>query len=87
MRPGFLLSIVLALHSAVGATVDKERRSAPNGTSAILTPDIVEFVQGIVDTYEIKGLTMAIVYKTGRAEVGAWGIKSENGTKMTTDVR
>jgi hypothetical protein len=31
-------------------------------------------------------LTLAIVHKTKPAEFGAWGIKSENGTKMTTDV-
>jgi hypothetical protein len=88
MRLGLLLSTVLALHSVVGATVDKGRRSVPNGTSTtILTPDLVEFVQEVVNANEIQGLTLAIVHKTGRAELGAWGIKSENGTKMTTDVR
>jgi hypothetical protein len=88
MRLGFLLSIVLALHNAVGATVDKGRRLAPNGASAtILTPDLVEIVQEMVNANEIQGLTMAVVHKTGPAELGAWGIKFENGTKMTTDVR
>jgi hypothetical protein len=57
-------------------------RSTPN----VLTPDIVESVQQIVDAEGIPGLTLAIVNKTGLAELGAWGIKFENGTKMTTDV-
>jgi hypothetical protein len=79
----FLLFIVVALHTAVDAAPGKERRSTPN----VLTPDFVESVQKIVDAKGIPGLTLAIVNKTGPAELGAWGIKSENGTKMTTDVR
>ena len=83
----FIPSVVIALHSAVGATAGKGRRSTVNGTSAtILTPDFVKSVQEIVDSEGIPGLTVAIVNKTGPAEFGAWGIKSENGTKMTTDV-
>jgi hypothetical protein len=82
------LSVVVALHSAVDVTAGKEPRSAVNGTSpTILTPDFVETVQGIVDAGGIQGLTLAIVNKSGPAELGAWGIRSENGTNMTTDVR
>ena len=84
----FLLSVVVALHSAAEATAGNQRRSTVSGTSAtILTPDFVESVQEIVDSEGIPGLTLAIVNKTGPAEFGAWGIKSENGSKMTTDVR
>jgi hypothetical protein len=86
MRLVSLLSIAFALHTAVAATVGNGRRSALT-SATILTPDFVEFVQAIVDADEIKGLTMAVVHKTGPAELGAWGINSENGTKMTTDVR
>ncbi len=83
-----LLSVVVVLHSAVEATAGKERRSTVNGTSVtIITPDFVKSVQEIVDSGGVPGLTLAIVSKTGPAEFGAWGIKSENGTKMTTDVR
>ncbi len=85
--PWFLLSVVIVLHSAVDGTAGKERRSNVNGTSAtILTPDVVQAVQQIVDSEGVQGLTLAIVNKTGPAEFGAWGIKSENGTNMTTDV-
>ena len=84
----FLLSVVVALHSAAEATAGNQRRSTVSGTSAtILTPDFVEAVQEIVNSEGIPGLTLAIVNKTGPAEFGAWGIKSENGSKMTTDVR
>ena len=84
----FLLSVVVALHSSVKVTAGNERRSTVNGTSAsILTPDFVKYVQGIVDSEGIPGLTLAIVSKNGPAQFGAWGIKYENGTKMTKDVR
>ena len=83
----FLFSVV-ALHSTVEATAGTARRSTVNGTSAtILTPDFIQYVQEIADSEGIPGLTLAVVSKTGPAEFGAWGIKSENGTKMTTDVR
>jgi len=83
----FLLSVVV-LHGVLDVTAGKERRSTLNGTSAtILTPDFIETVQEIVDAGGVQGLTLAIVNKTGPAEFGAWGIKSENGTNMTTDVR
>ena len=53
----------------------------------ILTPDFVQAVQQTVDTDGIPGLALAIVYKNGSSELGAWGIKDEDGTNMTTDVR
>ena len=69
-------------------TAGKERRSNASGSSStILTPEFIETVQDIVDAGGIQGLTLAIVNKTGPAEFGAWGVKSENGTNMTTDVR
>ena len=88
MRFGFLLSIIPVLCSTVDATVPiKGRQSAPNGISgSVLTPDVVQLVQNIVEADGIPGLTLAIVHKTKPAEFGAWGIKSENGTNMTTDV-
>jgi hypothetical protein len=84
----FFFSVVVALHSAVDAVAGKDRRSNRNGTSpTILTPDFVQTVQEIVNKGGIQGLTLAVVNKTGPAELGAWGIRSENGTNMTTDVR
>ena len=89
MRLGLIFSVILVLCNTVEATVVKGRQSTLNGTSTsptILTPDFVEFVQEVVDADKIQGLTVAIVHRTGPAELGAWGIKYENGTNMTTDV-
>jgi len=86
MKLGFFLSIFPALYFTVDATI-LGRQSVFNGTSgSVLTPDVVQLVQKIVEADGIPGLTLAIVHKTGPAEFGAWGIKSENGAKMTTDV-
>jgi hypothetical protein len=90
MRFSSLLPIVLVLRYAACATADRWQRSssaAPSPTeNTILTPDFVEAVQGIVDAEDIPGLTLAIVRETGPTELGTWGIKSEDGTNMTTDV-
>jgi hypothetical protein len=90
MRLGFLLSIFPALYNAVDATIVKldGRQSGSNGTfGSVLTPDVVQLVQRVLDTDPIPGLAVAIVYKNKSAEYGTWGIKYENGTKMTKDVR
>jgi hypothetical protein len=89
MKPLSLLPILFAFHNAVDATPTSiTKRSTLSGTlPSILTPDFVEVMQQIVDVNGIPGLTLAVVYQNGSSELGAWGIKSENGTNMTTDVR
>jgi hypothetical protein len=90
MRFAFLLSIFPALYNAVDATIVnlEGRQSGSNGTSGpVLTPDVVQLVQKVLDTDTIPGLAVAIVYKNKPAEYATWGIKYENGTKMTKDVR
>ncbi|KAI0252716.1 beta-lactamase/transpeptidase-like protein [Lactifluus subvellereus] len=88
MRFTFLPIIVL-LHNATGGIASGWKRSSspePSTTGQnILTPDFVKAVQDVIDAEEIPGLTLAIVRETGPTEFGAWGIKSEDGTKMTTD--
>jgi len=91
MRLWSLLPVIAALHNAADATparAQQIRVTARSGTPAsILTPDFVDAVQQVVDSKKIPGLTLAVVYKNGSSELGAWGIKSEDGIKMTTDVR
>ena len=87
MRLWYLLSIIVVLHNAIGATTRRTKRSAHGDTPpSILTPDFVDAVQQIVDAEKIPGLTLAVVHKSGSSELGAWGFRSEFGTKMTTDV-
>ena len=87
MRLGFFLFIFSVVYSTVDASIIKGRQSILNGTSGpILTPDVIQLVQNIVEADGIPGLTLGIVHKAKPAEFGAWGIKSENGTKMSTDV-
>ncbi len=84
--PWFLLSVIIVIHSAVDVTAGKEQRSNVNGTSAtILTPDVVQAVQEIVDSKAVLGGSVVLFNKT-KTEFLAFGVKSENGTNMTTDV-
>ena len=84
MRLRLFLSVFSVLYNAVDASVLKGRQS---GTSPILTPDVVQLVQKAVDVGKIPGLAVAIVHTNKTTEYGTWGIKSEDGAKMTTDVR
>ncbi|KAH9055951.1 beta-lactamase/transpeptidase-like protein [Lactarius vividus] len=51
----------------------------------VLTPDLTDIVQDIVDTHQIPGLALAIVRKNGHPEFGTWGNKSEDGSRVTED--
>ncbi|KAI9446776.1 beta-lactamase/transpeptidase-like protein [Lactarius indigo] len=51
----------------------------------ILTPDLTDIVQDIVDTNQIPGLALAIVHKDGHSEFGTWGKMSEDGSRVTED--
>ncbi|KAH9001586.1 beta-lactamase/transpeptidase-like protein [Lactarius akahatsu] len=51
----------------------------------VLTPDLTDIVQEIVDTHQIPGLALAIVRKNGNSEFGTWGKKSEDGSRVTED--
>ncbi|KAH8991103.1 beta-lactamase/transpeptidase-like protein [Lactarius hatsudake] len=51
----------------------------------VLTPDLTDIIQGVVDTHQIPGLALAIVRKNGHSEFGTWGKKSEDGSRVTED--
>ncbi|KAH8991095.1 beta-lactamase/transpeptidase-like protein [Lactarius hatsudake] len=51
----------------------------------VLTPDLTDIVQEIIDTHQIPGLALAIVRKNGHSEFGTWGKKSEDGSRVTED--
>jgi hypothetical protein len=86
MRLGFLLSFFPVLYNVVDAAVVNLEGRQSGTSGSVLTPDVVEFVQKVLDNDTIPGLAVAIVHKNKPAEYGTWGIKYEDGTKMTKDV-
>ena len=52
----------------------------------VLTPDLTDIIQKIVDTHQIPGLALAVVSKNGHSEFGTWGKRSEDGATVTEDV-
>ena len=53
----------------------------------IITPQLSHFVEKLRAEANIPGLTLGLVHADGQAEYGAWGIKDEDGTEMTPEVR
>ncbi|KAH9063775.1 beta-lactamase/transpeptidase-like protein [Lactarius deliciosus] len=51
----------------------------------VLTPDLTDIIQRIVETHQIPGLALAVVRKNGHSEFGTWGKKSEDGSRVTED--
>lgn len=52
----------------------------------VITPDFSKFIMGFIDEKRIPGLTLGIIRSDGEVEQGAWGVKSEEGERMTVDV-
>ncbi|KAI0271642.1 beta-lactamase/transpeptidase-like protein [Gloeopeniophorella convolvens] len=84
LRLVFLLSSLAPYAFASGA--QQSPLSQPSRVpQPILTPEFTRAIQEILDSYGVPGLTLAVVRRDGPTELGAWGIKSEDGAGMTTD--
>ena len=51
----------------------------------VLTPEFKQFVQEIIDKYDVPGLTLGVLHE-GEVELGAWGRRTEDNDPMTEDV-
>ncbi|KAI6121289.1 beta-lactamase/transpeptidase-like protein [Pisolithus sp. B1] len=57
-----------------------------NGTGGeYITPEVAAFVRDMMDASNITGVSVAVVPKNGEPELKAWGYRSEDGEKMTSD--
>ena len=54
------------------------------GSKPVLTDELKNFVQHVVDKYNVQGLTLGVIHD-GEVEFGAWGRKTEDDDPMTTD--
>ncbi|KAI0063209.1 beta-lactamase/transpeptidase-like protein [Artomyces pyxidatus] len=53
--------------------------------TVVLTPDLVEFIQGVVESHHVPGLSLAVVRPDGKSEFASWGRKTEDGDPATPD--
>jgi hypothetical protein len=87
-----LLSIVLSICSLFvnGQLSPQAVFNSPIGIQCnegkIITPEFSEFVQQVINTSNIHGLSLAVVRKEGDPEFGAWGNRTEELDKMTSSV-
>lgn len=57
-----------------------------NGNVQTLTPALVEYIQNQIDTRVLPGVAVAVVHGDGSLEYGSWGVRTEDGVNMTTNV-
>ncbi|KAI6135848.1 beta-lactamase/transpeptidase-like protein [Pisolithus thermaeus] len=50
-----------------------------------ITPEVATFIKDTMNASNITGLSVAVVPKSGEPELKAWGYRSEDGEKMTSD--
>lgn len=84
-------ALVLAtLYTVVAPNVSLVLSSGLTSTGNIivktLTPSLVEYIENQVDTKQLQGVAVAVVHSNDSIEYGAWGLRTEDGDEMTTDV-
>lgn len=53
--------------------------SGSGGEGPIISPKFSDFVEGLLEKSNIKGLTLSVIRKNGETEYGAWGNRTEEG--------
>jgi hypothetical protein len=79
MRIHHLISIALFAH----ATAKQHPFDVPE---LVLTPDLTDTVQEILDRHQVPGMALAVVRRNGHSEFGTWGKRSEDGARVTEEV-
>ena len=59
----------------------------PLAVDQIITPRLSKFVEAWRADENITGVALGLVRSNGYAEFGSWGLKDEDGGRMTADVR
>ena len=78
MLAAILILVTSVTSSAIAGT--------GNGTGQALSPSLVEYIQSQVDSKQLPGVAIAVLHPDDSVEYGAWGIRTEEGANMTTDV-
>lgn len=93
-----ILSLLLGVQALLGAVAQYELHvqvplsSSPNDGEVrnipkAITPEFSKFVEHLLKEGGVPGLALGVVHATGETEYGAWGVRSEEGEMMSTDVR
>lgn len=95
-----VLSLLLGIQALLGAVVHAQHEpyvqvplsSLPNDgviqdTPKAITPEFSKYVENLMKEGGVPGLALGVVHATGETEYGAWGVRSEEGEMMSTDVR
>ncbi|KZP07021.1 beta-lactamase/transpeptidase-like protein [Athelia psychrophila] len=81
----FYAIALLYLRSAALAQDTQVPLQADHKHSAVFTPEISKYIEEALDTYQVPGLSAAVIRKDGTVEVGAWGKSAEDGNRTTPD--
>lgn len=63
--------------------------SPHSGPSAVITPELSSYVERLLKESEAPGLSLGVVHFSGGdvgTEFGQWGVKNEDGDKVTEEV-
>jgi CubicO group peptidase (beta-lactamase class C family) len=52
-----------------------------------ITPEISQFVDKLMKEGAIPGLSIGVVYANNTVDLQSWGIKTEDGDKLSIDVK
>lgn len=79
------LTAVLFVDQGFQSVVSISSESPSGNNSQIITPAFVQYIEELMRNNSIPGLALAVVDSNGKAELGAWGNRTEDGDPMTSD--
>ena len=75
----------LALVLVAIQTTSAEQTPLTSEIRPIITPEFTHFVETLRESESVPGIALGVVHE-GRTVANSWGIRSEDGTNVTSDV-
>ncbi len=83
--------LAIAIASAKQIPLGAELVHHANTGNQAITPELSSYLQGLLDVSDVPGLSVGVVRLSGKGEVeteyGSWGNMTEDGDKVTHEVR
>ena len=81
-----LASSTFAQQTAFQFALEESTVAGISTTKHALTPGVLNLTEQLMKEGDIPGLSIGVVHSNDIVEVQSWGIRSEDGDVLTTDV-
>lgn len=81
-----LLALLTASQSPLRPWLDKYFIASEPTHHPIINTEVTEYIENLIDLFNVTGLALTVVRPDGDVEFGSWGNQTEDGDKVTPEV-